>query len=112
MNAFGTNSPCGSGLSRVQKLRNTNIEKNDTAPFCVPTPTPNPLARVESTKIDLPNPRSYYGATSEVTPILLFLKSERKCTKSRSRYIAATKINAKTKNEFYLKVQKFKKTLP
>ena len=56
----------------------SNIEKNETAPFCAPTPTPNPLAPVESTKTDLQNPQNYFWATSEVPPRLLFLKSERK----------------------------------
>ena len=57
---------------------NTNLEKNDTAPFYVPTPTPNALAPLESTKTDLPIPQNFTGETSEVPPRLLFLKSERK----------------------------------
>ena len=93
-------------------MKYTNIEKNDTAPFYAPTPTPNALAPVESTKTDLPNPRNFTGYTSEVPPILLFLESEQKCQKSRSRCIVTIEKNAKTKNEFPRKIQKFEKTSP
>ena len=111
MNVFGTNSPRGSGQSRVQKLRNTNIEKNDTAPFWVPTPTPNAHSSVESTKTDLPNPRNFIGYTSEASSRLLFLEIERKCQKSRSRCVVNTKLNAKSKNEFTHRNHKIHKTL-
>ena len=96
----------------IGKSQFSNIEKNETAPFWAPTPTPNPLAPVESTKIDLPNSQNFTGFTSEIQPILMFLKNIQKYKKSRSRCIVTTKINAKSKNEFTAKIQKIKKTLP
>ena len=78
MHVFWSDLPPGSVQNDARKWWNTNIEKNDTAPFYAPAPTPNAHSSVESTKTDLPIPQNFTGDTSEVPPGMLFLKSERK----------------------------------